>query len=125
MLIDIIVAIGLIGLIVVTVQPGMVMAFHNLNNIERKSVGIDHCQRVVEILRCDNETNNEYFINIMKNHNKTGEYSDEKLDSANLYCQVQIVEYDEFILKFRVTTMSLDKEVSYASFVCSRILIQE
>jgi len=124
LLIDIILGFALIGLIVVTIQPALAMSVKNLSTLEDKSVGIDHCKRITEILRCSNEVNDSFFLDLI-NEGEPTEYNDSMLTEAKILCTVEVIGRDDLIINYRVTTMSLDKEVTYASFTCARILMEE
>jgi|GEM_PF-5745143 len=117
---DIIVSIALIGLLVATVQPAMVLATKSLNIIERRGLAVDHGQRITEILRSSNEVNDEFFGLVLDSQEGV-QYSDERLESTNFVCIVEKVCMDDIILEFKVTLKSSDHEVIYAQFISSRL----
>jgi hypothetical protein len=60
-LIDIILGLGLLGLLALVVQTSIISSARGIGSIENRAALIDNCQRIVETLKVPNEGNNDFF----------------------------------------------------------------
>lgn len=60
-LIDIILGLGLLGLLALVVHTSIITSSRSIASIENRSALIDNCQRIVESLKVPSQDNNDFF----------------------------------------------------------------
>ena len=60
-LVEIVIGLGLLGLLSLVILNAVTTSSVGIVRIERRSIILDQCQRVVETLKLDSEENNDFF----------------------------------------------------------------
>ncbi|WP_422487179.1 hypothetical protein [Gudongella sp. DL1XJH-153] len=117
LLIDIIIGLGLLGLLAVVIHTSIATSAKSIRIIENRSVLLDNCQRVAETLKVPSEENNEFFLALS--------YDDGFMDYPSPYAPENtqvLVRLDEHGDRIQTYTVMLKGEDSHVELVASRIL---
>ncbi len=116
MLVDIIVGLGLLGLLAVVIYASIATSSRSIRIIENRSVLLDNCQRVAEELKVPSEENNEFFLGLS--------YDDGFIHYPSTYAPANtevLVRLDDHGDRIQTYTVMVKGEDSNVELVATRI----
>ncbi|MCR3956718.1 MAG: hypothetical protein NUK57_10515 [Gudongella sp.] len=112
-LIDIILGLGLLGLLALVVQTSIITTSKTIVSVENRAELIDNCQRVVESLKVPSEENNDLFLEIMSEDGFV-DYACSFL-AEDMVAMVKLDYHDEKLQMYTVTVRGEGSDVSLSA----------
>lgn len=115
-LVELIVALGLLGLLSLVILNAATTSTVGLSKIERRSILLDQCQRIVETLKVESDENNELFDKCIPE----GDYLSYPCSyiSEGAAAYVKLVQKSE---RLQTYTVRIEWEEEYVELTASRI----
>ena len=112
-LVDIILGLGLLGLLALVVQTSIITTSKTIVSVENRAELIDNCQRIAESLKVPNEDNNDFFESLI--------YDEGFVDYAcsflpeGMEAMVKLDYHDEKLQMYTVTVRGEGSDVSLSA----------
>lgn len=117
LLLDLIIGLGLLGILIASVNLTMVSSSKSLRIVEEKTLLIDHCQRIAESLKSTTDENNDFFESLLPELNFK-EYNCDKIPEG----MDAFVRVDHYSEKLQEYTVRVEREDRHVEFAATRIL---